>query len=1235
MYLSLRYKIVIGILGLLILTVVSVDYSVENIISGYLDREFNKRAVFSGIGVSERAVDYLTEKDISGLQMELLGYLRERPDVKYIFIRSPHARTVIASTPDLPAEVKLLPPESPEEPYHLQKITIGQDSIVDVSVPIEDGAQGYVHLGMSEMSLLDTMGQATRVIVTVSCGIILLGGGLAALMVRVLTKPIPELVRVSEAVGKGDLEQTVSVSTTDEIGVLGKSINDMIKGLKTARGELLSAKDYTDQIIRSMGDVLVVLGTDAKIKIVSASGETVFGYAVEELKGISIGMIYMDGESAFRSDVLDKVARGDKIQDFLFTGRTSDTRSLPMSLSASPMRDAEGQMTGLVCIMRDRTEVENLLYEIDQIYNGSLSAMRVVDEKLNIISANNAFCEMVGVPKDQIKGKKCYELFRSDYCRTERCNLLQIFRGQSRLDMEDERRGPDGRKIQVRVLTTPFLDSTGKTSGIIEVFSNISEQKKLIGELQHKSEELEEAYETQRTYATIVTTLNSPAEFDVFLSNALNQIAGHTGAQAGVLYLLEPAGARLLPAASYALDKAQIKSFVMGEGLPGQAAQELRAISLRDVPKEYFNIASGMIEGLPRQVFCAPVQFGQQLIGVLELATCFEFTDNLINLLKIVANQLGVSIHEAQMHVKTEQLAEDLRDKNDLLAAQNEELRSQSDELVAMNEELHSQTEELANQKRDLEEKTRQAREADKLKSEFLSNMSHELRTPLNAILGMSALLGSTGSLNPRQESYLKIVERNGQNLLQLINDILDLSKIESGTVECVLSDIHIREFLEDTAMTIGTLAQEKKINLNVMVDSDVGSIVSDSDRLRQILTNLLSNAIKFTDEGGAVSIKAKTNGPGYIDVSVSDTGIGIRRESLPSVFEAFRQLDGTATRRHGGIGLGLSIVKKLTSILDGKISVESDIGHGSTFTLTLPRKSKLGEARVPSIDSKIEEVRRAFYPQIHEESRGPANLMIIDDDPLASREIGIILRDENFNVKFAASGREGLAKIKEAKPDLVLLDLKMPGMDGFSVVAEISKDKALADVPLILITAMDLSPSDRKELERMNVQDVILKGQDDTQAFLKKIKTVLSRKTAFPKIADKAQVKILVVEDQPDNLFLLQEAIRPAGYTIITAVNGEEAIEVAQREDPDIILMDIQMPVMDGYEAIRRMRAIPALINVPTIALTARAMRGEDKKAISEGYDDYLAKPVSPLKVVQKIEEWLEKRYRFKEPLK
>jgi len=791
-----------------------------------------------------------------------------------------------------------------------------------------------------------------------------------------------------------------------------------------------------------------------------------------------------------------------------------------------------------------------------------------------------------------------------------------------------------------------MAESLMKSREKIEGYSHSLEKKVDLRTtaLKKKNHHLEENYRTQAAHNEIVTALNSEIEMGPLLNAVIGRIARHTDSQLGMIYLYEECeddGGTLRPVATYAVDrKPDVAGFRLSQGLPGQAALERKVILVSDAPADYFHISSGSMDGIPKNVICIPITFKDQLMGVLELPSVHSYGNRTLQFLNVVAYQLSLGINNALSYLRIENMASELREKNELLAAQNEELQAQTEELMAQSEELQAQAEELMTQKKALEEKTREVEEADRLKSEFLSNMSHELRTPLNAILGLTNLMyqGSAGPINRKQKEYIEIVERNGKDLLQLINDVLDLSRIESGQIETAVSKIRLKAFIVKVSHNIRPLVEEKGLTLNIDVDDDI-LIYSDADKLRQILVNLLSNAVKFTSQGG-VNISAEVEEGRLRDsiiMRVTDTGTGIPREALKYVFEPFRQVDGSPTREHGGTGLGLSICRKLVSVMGGKIEVESEPGKGSTFTVIIPqdRRNKLR----PTDEGWQKKAREAILDKAEVlekrplvEDRESRAILVIDDDSIVIRELGIIFKGENYRMTFALTGWEGLQRIRKEVPDLILLDLRMPEMDGFKVLEELQKSKDLKDLPVMIVTAADLTDEEKGRLTE-NVKGVIRKGEIDKSTLLARINEILygpGTGRVVEKRKKKAEkrgpVKILIAEDRKDNMILIRETLRSTGYTICAASNGQEALEMAGKERPDLILMDILMPVMSGSEATRRMREIEDLKDIPIIALTARAMKGDEEKALAAGYSDYLSKPVMPKDLIKKVEEWLGK---------
>jgi signal transduction histidine kinase/CheY-like chemotaxis protein len=792
----------------------------------------------------------------------------------------------------------------------------------------------------------------------------------------------------------------------------------------------------------------------------------------------------------------------------------------------------------------------------------------------------------------------------------------------------------------------------------IEEYSHLLEKKVELrtAALMKKTQGLEQSNNTQKAHNEIVAALNTELEIKPLLKNIIGKIAGHTDSQLGVIYLYEEE--RLRPGSTYAVDKELLgDGFRLGHGLPGQSGLEKRTILITDVPESYFRISSGGMEGVPKNVICMPITIKDQLVGVLELASIHEYTDRSLKFLDVVAYQLGIGINNALTYLRLEKMAQDLKEKSELLAAQNEELQAQNEELQAQSEEIRAQSEELISQKKEIEEKSERAEEATRLKSEFLSNMSHELRTPLNSILGLTNLMaqGISGRINEKQKEYIEIIERNGKNLLQLINDILDISKIESGKLELSISKIQFKSFIRSISNSIMPLIERKGLSLTIDADDDI-FIYCDVDKLRQILVNLIGNAAKFTEKGG-ISISTIVEKGELHDraiIKVSDTGIGIPADAIDYIFEPFRQVDGSLTREYDGTGLGLNICYNLVKLMGGKIEVESEQGKGSIFIVTLlkDRRSKLR----PKEEDWKKKVKAALVQEGEKElpaiSEKAGNILIIDDDPIIIREMAIIFKEENYCLTSALTGSEGLLLLNKYVPDLILLDLRMPEMDGFKVLEELQKRKDLKDLPVIILTAADLTENEKKALDK-NIKGVIIKGQIDKNTLISTINRILyegsgagratgrqaaeekkkkPEKTELEKSGPEKRkpeksgpAKILIAEDRRDNLILLKEILRPADYKIYVAKNGQEAVDIAGKERPDLILMDMQMPVMDGFKATKHIREMEKLKDIPIIGLTARAMKGDREKVIAAGCSDYLQKPVMPNDLLRKVEKWLD----------
>ena len=558
-------------------------------------------------------------------------------------------------------------------------------------------------------------------------------------------------------------------------------------------------------------------------------------------------------------------------------------------------------------------------------------------------------------------------------------------------------------------------------------------------------------------------------------------------------------------------------------------------------PGDYIRITSGLGEAVPTNIIVLPVLFEDQLLAIIELASFSPFSEVHQTFLDQLTETIGIVLNTIQANMRTQELLDESQRLTHELQSQSQELQTQQEELRGTNQELEDKAALLAQQNRDidfknkeieqartvLEEKAQQLALTSKYKSEFLANMSHELRTPLNSILILAKLLleSPQGSLTDKQVEFARTIHASGNALLSLISDILDLSKIEAGKMDVHAADVALQSVSSLVEHTFGPIAQEKGLGFRVDIDRRLApTIVTDEQRLQQILNNLLSNAFKFT-QAGMVSVQIQpapqelvfTNeslgrSQAVVAFAVSDTGIGVPADKLRLIFEAFQQADGTTSREYGGTGLGLSISRELARLLGGEIHVESAIGEGSTFTLYLPAAyplDRLGRsAEAPLLSSVLSstvpepagggrelEMKPAMEPsaisvagpqqapvQLEEPDEGRASdgpdrrVLIVEDDAIQRRSIEELVAAQGREIVAVGSSEEALASLRTDRFDCLVLDLKLPKMTGFALLEKLKSEDRLADIPVIVYTAKDLTPGEETRLKK-DAETIILKS--------------------------------------------------------------------------------------------------------------------------------------------------------------
>ncbi|MBH1938710.1 HAMP domain-containing protein [Streptomyces sp. AV19] len=639
-------------------------------------------------------------------------------------------------------------------------------------------------------------------------------------------------------------------------------------------------------------------------------------------------------------------------------------------------------------------------------------------------------------------------------------------------------------------------------------------------------------------------------------------------------------------------------SFRPGESLIGTAAKEKRTILVENVPTGYLKIASGLGEAPPAHVIVLPVLFEGQVLGVIELASFQQFAQIQKDFLSQIAEMIGTSVNTISVNTKTEMLLKQSQELTEQLRERSAELENRQKALEISNAELEEKSERLARQNRDIEVKNTEIEEARQVleeraeqlavsmryKSEFLANMSHELRTPLNSLLILAKLLADNadGNLSPKQVEFAETIHGAGSDLLQLINDILDLSKVEAGKMDVSPTRIALVQLVDYVEATFRPLTAEKGLDFSVRVSPELpATLHTDEQRLLQVLRNLLSNAVKFTDSG-AVELVIRPAGADVPDsireqlleagalrdadgeliaFSVTDTGIGIAASKMRVIFEAFKQADGTTSRKYGGTGLGLSISREIARLLGGEIHAASEPGRGSTFTLYLP----LNAAELPL----------EGYPQQLPEA-GTSDLRALP--------AGAPVADEEQGPEVPARGAAGL----------------------FLRRRRAAQQQAAAP-------AQD--PADRPGAGR---------GAAAAPAAPQESWVEVGEGSAAGAVGFHGE-KVLIVDDDIRNVFALTSVLEQHGLTVLYAENGREGIEVLeQHDDVVVVLMDIMMPEMDGYATTAAIRKMPQFAALPIIALTAKAMKGDREKSIDAGASDYVTKPVDTDQLLAVMKQWM-----------
>ncbi len=1139
-----------------------------------------------------------------------------------------------------------------------------------------------------------------------------------------LTGQVRNIAQVATAVAKGDLSQKIDVDARGEILELKSTLNTMVDQLSSFADEVTRVarevgtegllggqadvkgvsgtwKDLTESVnvmaanltdqVRSIAEVTTAVAKgDLSQKIrVDARGE------IAELKETINTMV--DQLSAF-ADEVTRVAREVGTEGRL--GGQADVKGV--SGTWKDLTDNVNSMAGNLT-----SQVRNIAQVTTAVAQGDLSKKIDVDARGEILELKTTINTMV----DQLSS------FAAEVTRVAR-----EVGSEGRLGGQAEVEGVAGtwkrltenvnelagnltRQVRAIAEVTSAVASGDLTRSIsVEAQGEVAELKDNINAMVQSLRETIRANQQQdwlkTNLAQIAGMMQGHRDLAVVAELIMDELAPLVGAQHGTFFLAEPVDGdtelRLIAGYGLRADKTAPIQYRLGQSLIGQVARSKRSIIVANLPEGYVKISSGLGEAPPANLAVLPILVQDQVLGVIELASFSSFSPVQTDFLEQLTETLGVNFNTIIANARTDALLEESQRLTTELQARSEELQDQQVELQRSNAELEDKAALLATQNRDIEtknaeieqarqeieERARQLALASKYKSQFLANMSHELRTPLNSLLILARLLAQNPgrNLSAKQVEYANVIHSAGSDLLQLINDILDLSKVEAGRM-----DIHAERFglsvvLEDIQATFQPLTAEKGLEFAVETDAEAPpELFTDRQRLRQVLGNLLANAIKFTERGHVILRVSRDARPASGDgdglaFSVSDTGIGIAPENLTTIFGAFQQGDGTLSRRYGGTGLGLSIAREVGALLGGEITAESELGQGSTFTLYLPCEMPGVPAGLmdagPDALTEGESVTISPNGGAHADATEALQLQptLPDDEPPGGRRLLVLEGARGglltllahsavsdltglhgpVHVGTAISPEQGIEALAAAPHQCVVLDLGLEDASAFAFLEQLAEEPELRDVPVLAHTR-DKIDSAQARLARLRFGSQPLELLPSLDELRERITLHLSAAqpehvpalisehvaAAGPRTLPEAEghevllgKRILVIDDDPRNVFAITSTLELHGMTVTQATDGHRGIEaLLTAEDTDLVLMDVMMPELDGYATMSQIRQMPAFSALPIIAVTARAMPGDKEKSIAAGASDYVTKPVDTDDLLACMERWLARR--------
>jgi HAMP domain-containing protein/CheY-like chemotaxis protein/signal transduction histidine kinase len=1059
-----------------------------------------------------------------------------------------------------------------------------------------------------------------------------------------LTAQVRNIAEVATAIAGGDLSKKITVDVRGEILLLKETLNTMVEQLRSFAAEVtrVAREVGTDGRLGGQAVVPGVGGTwkdlTDNVNLLAANLTTQVRNIAEVTTAVARGDLSRKITVDVKGEILELKNTINTMVDQLNAFASEVTR-VAREVGTEGRLGGQAQVSGVAGTWKDLTDTVNVM------------AANLTEQVRGIVKVVTAVAN--GDLKQNLTVKSKGEVAALAETINNMTDTLAIFADQvTSVAREVGVEGRLGGQANVPGAAGTWKDLTGNVNLLaanlttqvraiaevatavtkgdltrsiqVQALGEVAELKDnintMIGNLRLTTDHNTEQDWLKTNLAKFTNMLQGQRDLTTVGRLLLTELTPLVNAQQGVIYQIAGEDVPMLRLLSAYADDGMgghPQSLRFGEGLIGQCAADKRRMLITDMPPEAVPIGSALFKVPPQNVIVLPVLFENQVKAVIELASVGAFTPLQTMFLEQLTTSIGIVLNSIEATMQTEgflkqsqQLAGELQTQQRELQQTNEQLEQKAQQLAERNVEVERKNQEIEQARRAVEEKATELALTSKYKSEFLANMSHELRTPLNSILilGQQLTDNPDGNLSPKQVEFARTIHGAGTDLLNLISDILDLSKIESGTVSVDAEEVFFSNLVDMVGRPFRHEAENRQLAFDVHVDLNLGrSIVTDSKRLQQVLKNLLSNAFKFTGQGGVrLNVSAALGGwspdhavlnqaAAVVAFEVSDTGIGIPLEKQKIIFEAFQQADASTSRKYGGTGLGLAISRELSNLLGGEIHLRSTPGVGSAFTLYLPlkyvgpsavvRSASRSPAMTPPTGFHI--VAEHPVEQIADDrldiQPGEAILLIVEDDPHYARIMIDLARDKGFKALLAMRGDDALDLAKQYQPTAVSLDVFLPDMLGWNVLSQLKQNPLTRHIPVQIITLDE----DR--------QHGLARG---AFSFVTKPTSSEGISEALSKIKEFAQPRrrrLLVVEDNKAEQMSIGELLGYDDIEIVNAATGVEALAALREQPCDCVVLDLRLPDMSGFDVLEQMREDESLSDVPVVVFTGRELSAEE----------------------------------------